>query len=368
MADVPTQRDLFLAGRAEAILSPTRFDRAIIDTEGSDVNTIINVSAAMGQEVVRYLQVTLNEGNLSTATGEALDRWIYDRYQFTRKEATNSVATVSLTRSNTTPGFTIPAGSQFGTETGVVFATQNDISFGEGVIGPLSALVIAQRTGPEGDVEAGTITQVVTTLPDDTVEVTNPENATGGNNRETDDEFRDRAREFFVTARRGTRAAIEFGALQVARVAQATATENFEETTGLPGYRVTLNISDSNGQANTALASEVEQGQDEYRALGVPVLVVPAVPQFVDIVASGLSFEAGANTTQVLQNATTAILAFVNNVPPGVTLRRADIFRVLSETNQLVVPDGALKEPAGDLVPSTGTVIRTTQDRITLTG
>ena len=101
MADAPTQRDLFLAGREEAILLPTRFDRAIIDTPGSDVNTILQVAAAMGQEVVRYLQVGLNESALSTATGEALNRWIYDRYQLVRQEASNAVATLELSRTNT---------------------------------------------------------------------------------------------------------------------------------------------------------------------------------------------------------------------------------------------------------------------------
>ena len=368
MADAPTQRDLFLVGRAEAILSPTRFDRAIIDTEGSDVNTILNVAAAMGQEVVRYLQVGINDLGLATSRDEALDRWVYDRYQFPRKQASNSVVTLVLSRSNTTPGVTILAGSQFGTQTGVIFTIQNDVSFADGVIGPLSVLAIAERTGPDGDVDEGTITQVVTTLADDTITVNNPEPAAGGNLRETDDQLQDRARQFFVTARRGTRRAIEFGALQVARVAQASAEETFEETTGLPGYRVTLNISDSEGQANTALAGEVEQSLDEYRALGVPVLTIPAVPQLIDVVASGLSFEAGANTTQVLGNATAAILAFVNGIPPGGTLRRADLFGVLSSVNQLIVPEGALIEPAGDLVPSTGTVIRTTQDRITLAG
>lgn len=368
MADVPTQRDLFLAGRAEAILSPTRFDRAIIDTEGSDVNTILNVAAAMGQECVRYLQVALNELGLATATGEALDRWVFDRYQLTRKEATNAVVTLTLTRSNTTPGFTIPAGSLFGTETGINYATQNDVSFADGVVGPLSVLAIADRTGVEGNVDDGEITQVITTLADDTVEVSNAEPATGGNEQETDDELRDRAREFFVTARRGTREAIEFGALQVGRVAQAAASETFEETTGLPGYRVLLNISDVNGQANTALASEVEESLDEFRALGVPVLVVPAVPQLINVTATGLAFEAGANTSDVLQNAANAVLALVNGLAPGATLRRADILRVLSDTSQLIVPDGALVEPSGDLVPSTGTVIRTTQDRISLSG
>jgi len=368
MADAPTERDLFLAGRQEAILSPTRFDKAIIDTVGSDINIVFRVASAMGGELSRFLQVAVNELNLSTANGEALDRWVFDRYQLTRKEATAAVATLTLSRTNTTPGFTIPAGSVFGTATGINFVTTTDVAFADGQIGPLSVLAIAEQTGVAGDVEPATITQVVSALEDPSVEVTNAEAASGGNERETDDQLRDRARDFFTNARRGTRSAIEFGALDVARVTQATAAETFEETTGLPGYRVTLNISDSDGQANEALAEEVEESLDEYRALGVPVLVVPAVPQYVNISAAGLLFEAGANTSNVIQEATNRLLALVNGIAPGDTLRRADVLSALAGTSQLIVPAGALSEPAGDLVPSTGTVIRTTRDRISLTG
>jgi uncharacterized phage protein gp47/JayE len=369
VADAPTQNDLFLVGRAEAVLSPTRFDRAIIDTVGSDVNTVFNVSAAMGEEVVRYFQVALNELSLATARGEALDRVVFDRYQLTRREATNAVVTLSLTRTNDI-GFTIPAGSVFGTRDGINFITANDVAFGAGVLGPLTVIATADQTGPDGNVAAETVTEVLSALEDSTTAVTNAETAAGGNARETDDEFRARARDFFVTARRGTREAIEFGALQVGGVEQANAIETLQSTEsgGLPGFRVQLNIADSEGQANTALSQEVARSLDEYRALGVPVSVVAAVPQLVDISASGLQFEVGANTTAVLQQAANAVLASVNGLAPGAVLRRSELIRVLQNVDQLIVPDGSLTQPAGDLVPSTGTVIRTTRDRVDLSG
>lgn len=370
MADAPTQRDLFLVGRAEAILAPTRFDRAIIDTDGSDVNTVFNVAAAMGEEVVRFLQVGLNELSLATATGEALDRWVFNNYQLTRREATNAVATLQLERSESV-GFTVPAGSVFSTQAGVSFVTANDVAFGPGVPGPLSVLATAQQAGVGSNVVAGSITQAASAFPDSTLTVTNPEPAAGGGDRETDDALRDRARQFFVTARRGTRSAIEFGALETLGVEQAAANEVLEplENGGaLPNYRVQLNIADAAGQANTALSTEVARNLDEYRALGVPVSVIPAIPEYADIKASGLQFAVGANTTLVLQNATNALLAYINGLAPGSTLRRAELLRVLQSISQLIVPDGALSQPAGDLVPTVGTVIRTTKDRITLTG
>lgn len=321
----------------------------------------------MGEEVTRYLLTSLNELSLATARGEALDRWVYDRYQLTRREATNSVVTLTLTRTGTI-GFTIRAGSLFGTPSGIIFTTANDVAFASDNAGPLTVLATADQTGPLSNVVEDTITDVVSTLDDTTVSVTNAEPAAGGNDQETDDELRDRAREFFVTARRGTLSAIEFGALEVARIAQANAIETLEETTGLPGYRVIVNISDPDGLANAALGDEVARNLDEFRALGVPVLVVAAIPQYVNITATGLQFDSGANTTQVLNNAANSILAIVNDLAPGDTLHKAEIFRVLAATAQLIVPDGSVTDPSGDLVPSTGTVIRTTRDRIQLSG
>jgi len=365
MADTPTQRDLFLAGREEAILSPTRFDRAIIDTVGSDINVVLNVAASMGEELARYMQTQLNALSLSTAFGEALDRWVFDNYQLTRKEASVAVVYLTLTRSGT-DGVTIPKGSKFGTQTGINFVTQTDVSFPEFSLGPLEVLAIAEQTGTGGNVAEELITQVITPSDDPTVEVTNLEPASGGNDQENDDELKIRAREFFLNARRGTKEAIEFGALQSNRVAQATATEYLNTGSGLPGYRVQLNIADSAGQANTALAQDIVFEMDEYRALGIPVLVLPSVPQYVKIRVTGLQFTSGANTTQVLQNALNALMAEVNSTEPGATLYRSDLLKTLSAVNQLIVPEGALVEPAGDLVPLAGSVIRTTKDRIEL--
>lgn len=367
MADVPTHRDLFLAGRREALIKPTRFDKALIDQEGSDVNIVFQVSAAMGEEVVRYALRAINGLALSTARGEALRRFVYDRYQLLPYEAHAAVVLLQVGRSDSSTGVAIPEGSAFGTDDGVAFRTVSDVVFPQGSLGPYMVVASAERTGPGGNVAAGTITRVLSALPDTTVTVTNPEPAAGGTDAETDDELRARGREFFTTARRGTHAAVEYGGTSTPGVAQATAVEVLSDQ-GIPVYRGQLYIADRAGQANTPLAQAVLRNLDEYRGLGVPVQVVPAVPQYVDIVATGLQFTAGANTAQVLDQAARALLAAVNGLAPGVTLRRATLLGELSRVDQLVVPDGALVTPAGDLVPMTGTAIRTTRDRITLSG
>lgn len=363
----PTQADLFLAGRREALISPTRFDRAIIDVEGSDVNVVLNASAAMGEEVALFLQGALNERNLGTAKQEALDRKVYDDYQLPRKRATSSVVTVRLQRSGSI-GFTVAAGSVVGTATGETFATTVDVSFPTGSLGPYSVTAVAQRAGTGGNVVAGAISKVITSTADSTLSATNVEAAAGGREEETDDEYRARARDFFSTARRGTKEAIEFGAEEVDQVFQATAEEVINSTTLAPGYRVQLYATDVSGQANSAMSDLIMENLDEYRALGVPVSVVPAVPQYVSVIATGLQFTAGANTASVLSDAANAVVALINGLPPNSTLRRADVLRALSAIPQLIVPHEALTEPAGDLVPTTGSVLRTTKDRVQLSG
>lgn len=367
MADAPTHRDLFLVGRRQALLGQTRFNKAIIDVEGSDVNIVLNVSAAMGEEVVRYLVSRLNAKGLGTSKEEDLDREVYDRYQLPRLEARAAVVTLSLSRSQNN-GFTVPKGSVFGTEDGITFAIQNDVAFSAGNHGPLDVLAVAQQAGPGGNVPEGTITQVLSPQGDPTLVVTHTERAAGGRDRETEEAFQARARNYFLSARRGVKEAIEEGALTTGRVTQATAVELIDGGTGLPGYRGALTISDQNGQSNTALADEVRRSLEEYRALGVPVMISSAVPQYESIVATGLQFQAGSNTTNVIESAANAILALVNGTPPGQPLRKAELLSALSRTPQLIVPDGALIQPAGDLIPSTGTVIRTTRDRIVLKG
>lgn len=367
MCAAPTHSDLFLAGRREALLAPTRFDRTIVDVDGSDVNVVLNASAAMGEEVSLFLQSALNELNLGIAQGEALDRTIYDLYQLPRKRARASVVLLRLQRSGSV-GFTVGKGSVFGTATGETFAITTDVPFATNTLGPFYVRAVCQRAGTAGNVTAGLITKVVSSSADSTLSVTNEEAAAGGRDQETDDEYRARARDFFSTARRGTKEAIEFGALNVDEVFQATAEEVLHPSTGLAASRVQLYATDASGQANTVLASLIREGLDEYRALGVPVSVIPAVPQYVNVIATGLQFEAGANTSAVLSSAADAVVALINGLPPNSTLRRAQLLKALANIPQLIVPDTALTEPVGDLVPNTGSVLRTTKDRIQLSG
>lgn len=365
MADAPTFQDIFDAGRREILVQPTRITNDVVDIDGSDANIVVASGAAMGDEVTTYALALYQESFLATASGRALDRWINDRYQLPRQEAVPAVTNLQLERSNVV-GFTIVAGSVFSTNTGVNFRTIDDVVFPPNISGPFFVTAVCQDAGLGGNVPAGSIVNVQDTFDDDTLTVTNPEPAAGGANAEEDDEYRARGRDFFLSARRGTKNALEIGARSVAGIQQATAQEFLDPDTGSPFFRVQLLISDISGQANVALAQQVIIALDEYRGFGVPVSVLAAQRQDVPLTILGLQFEAGFSTTTVLTAARNAIIAVINILGPGETLRRASLYAALESVDGLIVPDGAIVEPAGDVVPISGRVLRSTTSLIAM--
>ena len=104
-----------------------------------------------------------------------------------RKEAT--AATVVLTVTGTA-GTAVRKGSLFSTEDGINFETTEPVIIGDG--GTVTVKATAQKTGPSGNVLAGTITHIPVTIYGVTA-VNNAAAAYDGYDEETDDALRERA-------------------------------------------------------------------------------------------------------------------------------------------------------------------------------
>lgn len=371
MADAPSYDDLFRAGRNEVLLRPTRFEIDVVDAEGSDINILVAFAASVGDEAVRFSTSAFNETQLSTSArigGEVLERWVWDRYQLLRLDSEQSVVTLSFSRTDTTIPESFDAGSLAATSDGQTFEIVNDVVFPLGQSGPLDVDAFNQVAGTLGNVESGTVTTILTSIGNSTLVVTNTGSAAGGTESETDEALAERARDFFINARRGTRTAILNGALTTPGVESASV-EEFLNVDGIPNFRVQLVIADANGNANAALAARVTTRMEEFRGLGVPVLILPGAPQFVDIELVGITFPAGSNTTALINEIRLRVVDEVNSTSPGQTLRVAAIISAVRLTRQVNVPDNAVVQPAGDLVPTeSGNVIRTTSSRVTING
>lgn len=371
MADSPTYEDLFDTGRNEVVRLPTRFAPEIVDTDGSDVQTAVAIGASMGDDVAGFLTASFAETFLSTAAqvgGEPLSRWVWDRYQLTRQDQQAAVVPVTFTRTDPTGALTIPAETQVGTEDGIVFATVTELVFPtESNTGPLTVTANAILAGAGGNSEAGAINTVLSSLTESGVVVTNSEPAAGGQPEETDSALAARARDFFVNARRGTAAAIFNGCVTTPGVAEANVIEDLDPN-GSPTFRVQAIVSDQNGQANTALATNVADNLQGFRALGVPVTVIGGTPEFVTIVIEGISFQATSNTNQLIDEMRGLIVSAVNDLAPGATLERSTIIQAMKFSPLVTVPDTALVSPAGDLEPSGTGVLRTSSSRVSING
>lgn len=372
--DLPTREDYFniaageIIARASARGRDTRVSRRAVYTEGTDVNILLAATSAMAAEATRHLAFRMAALYLDSAEGEDLDRLVADRFSpsLARKQPSNAVVKVEFSRVGTAGSFTVPAGTVIAANSGVEFITTTGGGFPAGSNGPVIVDARCQVTGLSGNVSAGEISSVVTPvsgIPD--LAVTNPEAATGGSDTESDEDLRNRARDFFRTARRGTLDAIEFGALQVPGVVTANAIE--ELSGGQPNGLVTLYVADGSGTSNSRLAELVTLELDEYRAAGIAVQVASVTPDLVSISYS-LSFSAGVDTGAAISNLKNLTVEVLQQLAPGQLLERSLLFSLARSIPGAVVSDGAVSSPLGDIVPAANKAIRTTFDRVTVNG
>lgn len=372
MADFPTEVDLFNIFAedllARAVLRPEgrRVSAEEIFTPGSDINLIGAAVSAMGGEIVRQLARSTQDLTLDGARGAALTRWVADRYspEIAPKEASPALVTLSFSRPTAGAGATTyAAGSRVATVGGIEFELTTAAPFGASDLGPITASARAVNAGLSGNVVAGSITRFVTAPGDNTLAVTNPERASGGDDVESEASLRERTRRFFGAQRRGTGPAIEAAALAVAGVRQATAEE--ETVDGEITGRVQLYIADANGQANAELRSLVSAALLDARCFGIGVEVIGATLTFVPIVLA-LAFESNVDTVLAFDQVRQTTVGRVAQLGPRDTLHRALISDAARSVPGVIVTDGSIVAPVGDVVPVGGEILRTRADLITV--
>ena len=213
---------------------------------------------------------------------------------------------------------------------------------------------------------ANTIRSFAATPFDPSLQVNNDAPTAGGEEAESDEEFRERVRDFWRTARRGILAAIEFGARAVAGVSSAAASE-VVTASAQPARLINLYIADSSGVASEVLAQQVRNSLVEFRAAGIAVIVNTSIPQIVPIQLK-LQFLAGVDTAVLSETVRAAMVEFVNSLPVNGTLYRAALFSMLQRYtgDGLIVSDQTVVVPTGDFVPAPGKTLRTLLSQVTL--
>lgn len=353
-----TRLDFYEIGRQYVRSRARRIDPTQVDVEGSDVNLFIGSTSYMTFAVQRQLGERLNALFLDGCDGEDLDRWGYDRYRLLRKGAGPARTTLNFTRTALGGGSgTIDIGRKFITETGIEYITTQLAVFSTDT---LSTVVYARavQAGKDYQVGANAIRKPSSgVLFDPKIIVTNPTAAAGGEDRESDDVFRERIRDFWSAMSRGTGGAIEYGARTVVGVESATASEVTDN--GVPARLVSLYIADSSGVSSKALEETVLIELDEWRAAGIQVVVTGGTPQLIEVQLH-LAFAPGVDTVLRTTEIRNSIVDFVNSLGIGQTLYRNDLASVLARfrTSGLIPNNATIVAPAGDIVPGASRVLR----------
>lgn len=374
MPDLPSRTDLFNAfadevlARARSRSTGKQITASEIFTPGSDINLIGAGGSAMAEEVIRQLGRSTKALTLQGSVSAEVDRWVYDRYGEKVPRKTASVARVTVTLARPTGAFgawTYPALSRITTPGGVQFETQTDAVFSGASVAPVSVVAKAVNAGTAGNVAANQITRFVTQPDDASATITNVEPAAGGDATETDAAYKARAAAYLLSLAKGTLPALEFGAKTVPGIRQASAIEELDNLGVLTG-RTYLYIADANGQANLALIAEVTSALREYRAGGLPVIVVGGTPVYQTITYH-LSFETGIDTVLAFDQVRQSTVARVNQLAPQAALRRSMLFEIARSVPGVIVPADGITVPAGDVVPAAGSgqVLRTSADLVT---
>lgn len=188
----------------------------------SSVKHVLAASARQDDEQYFQMQNLLTLFSIDSATGEDLDERAKDIQPavITRRQASKATGTVVFSRSGTTGTVNIPTGTKVKTASGVLFTTT-----APGTITPASpervsghgigrdsgfVPVIADQPGADGNAAAGTVIKFES-KPAGVDEVVNLSAFSGGANKESDDSFRNRLKDFISGLARCNVSAIEIG-------------------------------------------------------------------------------------------------------------------------------------------------------------
>lgn len=374
MPDLPTFNDLFRVARDEVLSRNGKVSRDAVEREGMDANILLAAACAAADEVVGQLAKLQAGLFLDSAKDAALDRLVFDRYGLVRKAAAASRGTVAFSTTAPASGsFSIPLGLKIASADGRQFVTTESPTFSAGSIGPVSCAVRSVLAGADQNVKAGQLTSIIGAVAGGAADlrVTNPFATTGGDDAESDASLRDRARNFFLTARRGTLGALEEAALAVEGVRKAAAYEQ-TDSLGRPARYVQLIVTDAFTEQfidyaavparyqtqSQLIATTVFNALADVRPAGifVEVLVANVLPQPVQL---ALTFNAGVDVNRAALEARAAMVGYVNGLKPGASFVYADAMRALQTVTGLSASGSYIISPAGSIAVKPLQVLRT---------
>ena len=378
--DVATYTDLLRIARDEALANNNVLTREVIERDGTDANSVIAASAAVGDDLGGQLTQANAKLFFSTCRGNEIDLLAQDRYQGQVPRKTASPGIVTATFSLPAPpaiGFSIPQGTTLSTADGRGWVTLAQATFPTSVsfIDVPAQSVLAGSNQQIVGAPNG-LTSITGSIPGAPagLTVTNALASAGADDDEQDDDYVQRCQNFYAVSRRGILAAIEQGALMVpgVRTAKAYETDRFVELVIADAFTpVLLNattIPASYQAQSNALAANVQAILPDWRCGGIQVLVTIA-NVIIEPISMLLSFRAGYDASAASNGAKAQMMAYVNGLRPGQNFVYDDAINILRLVPGLVVNGNEIISPAGDVIVTAALqVLRTDVSLITVGG
>lgn len=366
----PSFEDLFNIGKAEAILK-----KPILGVRVGDITEmLIAGAAAMADRLIGWFAERIAATFLDGAQGEDLTLLASDHWGINRREATKAIATVTFNRASAdaTPQ-SIPIGTTVATErdsqgNDVRFVTTAAATWAASENGTKTVAVEAVEAGVSGNLPSvDLITRIISTPPAGGIySITASSLPVGGAEQETDDELRDRVRLYPSTLRRGTLAAIEYGAKSTSGISVAKANA-VVDSTGI----TTVYVSDASGNSTGATTEVNRNVVDDgtmtkkvaiellnWAPVGGVVNVAGGAVQIVNISVS-IAVRIGVDVDQLVADIQDSVEARVSKLNIGETLYISDIVSAVKAVDPDNIVDVEVTNPLVDTVPTNpGNVIR----------
>lgn len=183
---MPSQADI-----SSTIIAALAASEPDLDTTvGSVTRKIIDAVASAASDISLDNQLLTYQYDINSMTGANLDSFV-QLFGMTRYPAARATGTVTFTRPAATDVVTAAVGAQVASADGTMVVSTLTAAVMDATARSVSVPVQAVLAGPDGNVAAGTLTQLLTPVSEVTA-VTNTNALSGGANQETDSQLQAR--------------------------------------------------------------------------------------------------------------------------------------------------------------------------------
>lgn len=312
---------------------------------GSMLRAILEANASIGLWIQWLIVQTLGMTRAATSVASDLDSWMAD-FMLIRQPATPAQGVVTFSRFLTSLPLTIPVGTIvkapapnlsyiLTTDTGNAawVPTESGYLLPTG-ISAIDLPVVAQAPGARGNVTAGVVSVIASSVPGLDL-VSNRLALSGGSDAESDAKFRARFCDYINSRSQATAAAVGYA---VSSIRQSMRYAQFANTDAngswLPGKFLVI-VDDGAGQTSASLLSEVYSAVERVRPIGSGFAIRP--PDVVLVTVSITLAPGGEPLATDVQSAVIgAVSNYIEQLSIGPTLSVTRIVEVAYKTGYLI--------------------------------